>query len=251
MPLPSVPIAKECAIAAQPNSLKVVRHLCDEGFPSRFLLAGITNDRNSMPSSTTAARKSRTDATGYPSPGQMFFQQFLKHPVMVGSIIPSSGKLIRKMLAPVDWANTKLFVEYGPGVGTFCRPVLDRMAPDAKLIAIDTNADFCDYLRHTIIDPRFAAVNGSAADVQKIVRDHGFDHADYVLSGLPFSTLPPGVGPAIAQATHDVLRPGGAFLVYQFSPKVKDFLVPHWDKIDHDMEWWNVPPAQLYWAWKD
>ena len=204
-----------------------------------------------MPSSTTAARKSRTDATGYPSPGQMFFQQFLKHPVMVGSIIPSSGKLIRKMLAPVDWANTKLFVEYGPGVGTFCRPVLERMAPDATLIAIDTNADFCDYLRHTIIDSRFVAVNGSAADVQKIVRDHGFDHADYVLSGLPFSTLPPGVGPAIAQGTHDVLRPGGAFLVYQFSPKVKDFLVPHWDNIDHDMEWWNVPPAQLYWAWKD
>jgi phospholipid N-methyltransferase len=204
-----------------------------------------------MPSSTTAARKSRTDATGYPSPGQMFFQQFLKHPVMVGSIIPSSGKLIRKMLAPVDWANTKLFVEYGPGVGTFCRPVLERMAPDATLIAIDTNADFCDYLRHTIIDSRFKAVNGSAADVQKIVHDHGFDHADYVLSGLPFSTLPPGVGPAIAQGTHDVLRLGGAFLVYQFSPKVKDFLVPHWSNIDHDMEWWNVPPAQLYWAWKD
>lgn len=204
-----------------------------------------------MPSSTTAARKSRTDATGYPSPGQMFFQQFLKHPVMVGSIIPSSGKLIRKMLGPVDWANTKLFVEYGPGVGTFCRPILERMAPDAKLIAIDTNADFCDYLSHTIVDSRFAAVNGSAADVQKIVRDHGFEHADYVLSGLPFSTLPPGVGPAIAQGTHAVLRPGGAFLVYQFSPKVKDFLVPHWDNIDHDMEWWNVPPAQLYWAWKD
>ena len=204
-----------------------------------------------MPSSTTAARKSRTDATGYPSPGQMFFQQFLKHPVMVGSIIPSSGKLIRKMLAPVDWANTKLFVEYGPGVGTFCRPVLERMAPDATLIAIDTNADFCDYLRHTIVDSRFKAVNGSAEDVEKIVRDPGFDHADYVLSGLPFSTLPPGVGPAIARGTHDVLRPGGAFLVYQFSPKVKDFLVPHWSNIDHDMEWWNVPPAQLYWAWKD
>jgi hypothetical protein len=27
--------------------------------------------------------------------------------------------------------------------------------------------------------------------------------------------------------------------------------LPHWTRIDHDMEWWNVPPAQLYWAWKD
>ena len=202
------------------------------------------------PSTATAARRrSQSRPAGVPSPWQMFFQGFLKHPVMVGSIIPSSDKLIRKMLGPVDWSACKLFVEYGPGVGTFCRPILERMAPDATLIAIDTNADFIRYLNHTITDSRFAAVHGSAADVRQIIADHGHDHADYVLSGLPFSTLPPGVGPAIAAATHDALRPGGAFLVYQFNPKVKDYLVPHWSQID--MEWWNVPPAQLYWAWKD
>ena len=38
---------------------------------------------------------------------------------MVGSVIPSSRVLIEKMLEPVDWANTRVFVEYGPGVGTF------------------------------------------------------------------------------------------------------------------------------------
>lgn len=203
-----------------------------------------------MPSSTTAARRSRSRPAGVSSPWQMFLKGFVKHPVMVGSIVPSSDRLIRKMLGPVDWENCKLFVEYGPGVGTFCRPILERMAPDAMLIAIDTNPDFIRYLRHTITDPRFMAVSGSAADVTSIVADHGFAAADYVLSGLPFSTLPPGVGPAIAAATHEVLRPGGAFLVYQFSPKVKDFLTPHFSSIDHDMEWWNVPPAQLYWAWK-
>ena len=204
-----------------------------------------------MPSSTTATRRARSRPAGVPSPWQMFFSGFLKHPVMVGSIVPSSDKLIRKMLDPVDWANCKLFVEYGPGVGTFCRPILDRMAPDAKLVVIDTNPEFIQYLRHTISDPRFFAVHGSADAVESIVADHGFEKADYVLSGLPFSTLPPGVGPAIATATHAVLRSGGAFLVYQFSPKVKDFLTPHFESIDHDMEWWNVPPAQLYWAWKD
>ncbi|GGB28815.1 SAM-dependent methyltransferase [Sphingomonas metalli] len=202
-----------------------------------------------MATSSSAARRARP--AGIPSPAQMFFQGFLKHPVMVGSIIPSSDKLIRKMLGPVDWANCKLFVEYGPGVGTFCRPILERMAPDATLIAIDTNADFIRYLDATIVDSRFQAVEGSAADVQRIIGERGFDHADYILSGLPFSTLPAGVGPAIAAATHQALRPGGAFLVYQFSPKVKDFLVPHWQRIDHAMEWWNVPPAQLYWGWKD
>ena len=210
-----------------------------------------------MPPSTSTARSAdsgraaRARDAGVPSPWGMFLSGFFKHPVMVGSIVPSSGKLIRRMLEPVDWASCRLFVEYGPGVGTFCRPILDRMAPDATLVAIDTNPDFIRYLRGTIADPRLVAVNGSAADVERIVAEHGFAHADYVLSGLPFSTLPPGIGPAIAAATHRVLRPGGAFLVYQFSPKVRDFLTPHWDHIDHDMEWWNVPPAQLYWGWKD
>lgn len=203
-----------------------------------------------MTGSTTIARSKRK-ASRPLSPQALFLQGFFKHPVMVGSIIPSSGKLIRKMLGPVDWDNCKVFVEYGPGVGTFCRAVLDRLGPNAKYIAIDTNADFVAYLRRTIVDPRFSAIHGSAADVNAIVADHGEAHADYVLSGLPFSTLPPGVGEEIAAATHRVLRPEGQFLVYQFNPNVRNFLTPHFPRIDHAMEWWNVPPAQLWWAWKD
>jgi phospholipid N-methyltransferase len=184
-------------------------------------------------------------------PWAMFLKGFLKHPVMVGSIIPSSETLITHMLKPVDWANTKLFVEYGPGVGTFCPHILKRLPADAVYIAIDTNPDFIAYLGDTIRDARFRPVLGSAADVEQIVRDSGFDHADYVLSGLPFSTLPTGVGPAIAKGTADVLRPGGAFLVYQFRAKVRDFIAPHFGRIDQAMEYWNVPPCCLFWAWKD
>jgi phospholipid N-methyltransferase len=181
----------------------------------------------------------------------MFFKGFLRHPVMVGSIIPSSKKLIRHMLSRTDWENTRLFVEYGPGVGTFCQEILDRMGPDATYIAIDTNPDFIDYLARMIVDPRFVPVLGSAADVRRIIQDHGHEQADYVLSGLPFSTLPAGLGPKISAETQAVLRPGGAFLVYQFSPKVRDFLAMSFERIDHAFEPINIPPAQLYWAWKD
>jgi phospholipid N-methyltransferase len=186
-----------------------------------------------------------------PSPQWQFLRGFLKHPVMVGSIIPSSRLLIDRMLRPVDWDNTKLFVEYGPGVGTFTRDLLDRMAPDAKLVTIDTNPDFTKYLTKSIDDPRLIAVTGSAADVEQILAERGLGKADYVLSGLPFSTLPPGVGDAIAKATSEVIRGGGAFLVYQFNPKVLDFIKPHFEKIDRGFEWINVPPATLFWAWRD
>lgn len=184
-------------------------------------------------------------------PAGIFLQGFIEHPVMVGSIIPSSRFTIAKMLAPVKWDECKLFVEYGPGVGTFCRPVLERLPRDGTLIVIDTNPLFIDYLKATISDSRFVPVLGSAADVETIVRAHGFDHADYVLSGLPFTTLPDGVGPAIASATHRILRPGGAFLVYQFTAKARDFMAKHFDHIDEGYEPLNVLPCKLYWGWKE
>jgi len=185
------------------------------------------------------------------SPQWQFLRGFLKNPVMVGSVIPSSRVLIEKMLRPVDWENTKVFVEYGPGVGTFTRPILEQLGEDATLLTIDTNADFTKFLKESIDDPRLVAVTGSAAEVEKILADRGFDKADYVLSGLPFSTLPPGVGEAIAAATAKVIRPGGAFLVYQFSPKVHDFIKPHFERIKRGFEWVNVPPATLFWAWRE
>ena len=133
----------------------------------------------------------------------------------------------------------------------FCRPVLERLRRDGRLIVIDTNPLYIDYLKATITDSRFIPVLGSAADVEEIVRAHGFDHADYVLSGLPFSTLPDGVGPAIAAATHRVLRPGGAFLVYQFSAKARDFMARHFARIDQAFEPLNVLPCKLFWGWKE
>ena len=124
-------------------------------------------------------------------------------------------------MRPVDWENTKLFVEYGPGVGTFTRPMLEKLGAGRE--AGDDRHQpglHAAISSESIDDPRLVAVTGSAADVEKILADHGLGSADYVLSGLPFSTLPPGVGDDIAEATAKVIRPGGAFLVYQFSPKV-------------------------------
>jgi len=184
-------------------------------------------------------------------PAGVFFRGFLEHPRMVGSIIPSSRNTIARMLAPVKWAECKLFVEYGPGVGTFCRPVLDRLPRDGALVVIDTNPLFIDYLKRTIRDSRFHPVLGSAEDVEAIVQALGYEKADYVLSGLPFSTLPEGVGPAIAAATHRVVRQGGAFLTYQFSTTARDFTARHFKRIETGFAWWNIPPCLLCWGWQE
>ena len=183
-------------------------------------------------------------------PAGVFFRGFLEHPRMVGSIIPSSRNTIDKMLAPVKWDECKLFVEYGPGVGTFCRPVLDRLPRGGELLVIDTNPLFIDYLKREIRDSRFHPVLGSAADVEAIVRSLGHEHADYVLSGLPFSTLPEGVGEEIAAATYRVVRSGGAFLTYQFRATARDLTARYFERVETGLTWLNIPPCLLAWGWK-
>lgn len=184
-------------------------------------------------------------------PAGLFFRGFIEQPRMVGAILPSSPVVVKAMLEPVDWPNTKLFVEYGPGVGTFCQPVLDRLPRDGELLVIDTNPLFIDYLRKTIKDSRFHAVLGSAEDVEDIVRSIGHEKADYVLSGLPFSTLPEGVGPAIATATARIIRKGGAFLTYQYTASARDFTARYFPRVESGYVWRNIPPCVLAWGWQD
>ena len=196
----------------------------------------------------TFARESWSD---YAAHWAVFFRGFLEHPRMVGSIIPSSRFTIRQMLAPVNWGKCEVFVEYGPGIGTFCRPVLSKMRGDAVFVAIDTNPLYVEHLNRTIRDKRFTAVLGSAENVEQILADLGIEGgADYVLSGLPFSTLPDGVAEKIAESTHTVLNPGGCFLAYQFTAAVRDVSKPFFERIDAGFEWLNILPCKLYWAWK-
>lgn len=178
-------------------------------------------------------------------PGILFLKETLSHPRMVGAIIPTSGVAVDATLAGVDWDRCRLFVEYGPGTGAFTRRVLERAHPDARVIAIDLNPDFTDYLRRSIPDRRLSVVRGSAEDVERIVAADGKKAADYVLSGLPFSTLPDGVGDRIVAATHRSLHPGGQFLVYQYSLFAKRLLDRVFDQVECDREWRCIPPLRI------
>lgn len=191
-------------------------------------------------------------ATGPSTAAQLslFAKNFFKHPKMLGSIIPSSRYLIRALLRPVDWSRVKVFVEYGPGVGTISVPILKKLRPDAKLILIETNPDFVKFLGQTMTDKRVHVLHRSAADVNEILAELGETGADYIVSGIPFSTMPEEVRTDILKATNTALTAEGAFLVYQFSPKVHQGLKKYFGRIDRDFETLNVPPAHLYFAHK-
>ena len=180
------------------------------------------------------------------TPLLLFGRNFFKHPRMLGSVIPSSRFLIDKVLAPVDWARARVLVEFGPGVGTITTEILKRMGPSARLIVIEMNQDFVKYLRESIHDSRFEVVHGSAADIGKVLAERGLGSADYVFSGIPFSTMPEEVRVSIVQSTADAVSRDGAFVVYQFSPKVRGYLERAFASVKTGFEPLNVPPAQIF-----
>ena len=176
----------------------------------------------------------------------LFARTFFRHPLMLGSVIPSSRFLIREVLDPIHWGRAQVIVEYGPGVGTITGEILARMRPNATLIAIETNPDFVRYLRSTYPDERLHVVQGSAADVRTILRDHGFESASYIISGIPFSTLPAPARERILRDTRAALEPGGSFLVYQFSARVLADLKRIFGDVERGFQLLNILPAHLF-----
>jgi phospholipid N-methyltransferase len=178
----------------------------------------------------------------------LFAKNFLKHPAMLGSVIPSSRFLIERLLKQVDFARARVIVEYGPGVGTITREILKRMRPDAVLIVLETNPDFVRFLKRSVHDPRLRVVHESAATVERALAEQGVEHADYVISGIPFSTLPGKVREDVLRATHAALGTTGVFLVYQFSPKVLPDLRRIFRRVQRSFEPLNVLPAVLFYC---
>lgn len=178
----------------------------------------------------------------------LFAKNFLQHPRMLGSFIPSSRFLIRTLLGEMDFDRARVIVEYGPGVGTFTRAILARMRPDATLIALETNREFVDFLQGSTPDPRLKIIHGSAATVEGALKSHRLGKADFVISGIPFSTLPAAEREAVLHATRAVLQPRGAFLVYQFSPMVLSSLRQVFSQVRRGFQPLNMPPAQLFYC---
>jgi phosphatidylethanolamine/phosphatidyl-N-methylethanolamine N-methyltransferase len=81
------------------------------------------------------------------------------------------------------------------------------MRPDATLVGIEINPDFVRYLRDNYRDPRLRVMEGSAVDVQGILRRAGCLRADCVVAGIPFSTMPPELRDRIVRETHSALVP--------------------------------------------
>jgi phospholipid N-methyltransferase len=176
----------------------------------------------------------------------LFARNFFRHPAMLGWPLPSSRFLIDELLKWVDWQCAEVIVEYGPGVSSFTAEILRRMRPDAVLIAVETNKDFVLFLQKTLKDERLRLIHASATEIQTLLKQLGYDKADYIITGIPFKTIPEDVRKKIMSATSSVLRFNGACLVYSFSSRIQPYLEQTFGLVQRDFELLNFLPAKLW-----
>jgi phosphatidylethanolamine/phosphatidyl-N-methylethanolamine N-methyltransferase len=175
----------------------------------------------------------------------LFFKGFLSNPEAVGSLIPSSRFLEQRIIDSADIRNARLVVEFGPGTGGTTRAFLRALPASGRLLTIEVNPDFVAFL-DTINDERLINHIGSAADIQDILKQYDLPAPDVVISGIPFSTMPPATGKAVLNAMWSSLAPGGRFVAYQFRSHVAQLGRVLLGEPDISIELRNAPPMRIY-----
>jgi len=174
-----------------------------------------------------------------------FLKGFLRQPKGVGSVIPSSRFLERKMVRMAGVAQAESVIELGPGTGGTTRAILAAMPETATLLAIELDPAFADHVRN-IDDRRLIVHQGSAEHLAELIAAHRLRAPNAILSGIPFSTMPEDVGTRIIEAIRDVLAPGGCFVAYQIRGAVAERARPILGEPDVSPELFNIPPMRVY-----
>lgn len=165
---------------------------------------------------------------------------------MVGSVLPSSRFLSSKMLAPIDFSNAKVIVELGPGTGVFTKALLKAMPADTHLVVIELNDSFFNNLQKQLKHPHLHLVHGSAADLDQIIQDLGFEKADYILSSLPLSNFPKELRTAILNSCQKALPANGKYIQFQYSRGLKKMYGDFFKQVEIQYTALNFPPAFVY-----
>lgn len=175
-----------------------------------------------------------------------FFIEYLKHPFKIGAVAPSSRMLAEKMMMPIDFEQCECIIEYGPGTGTFTKEIIKRKKKDTIFLVIEQNDEFYEKLRMKYNgEENVLLIHGDASRVQEYMKEYGILHADYIVSGLPFASLPNELGQDILKATREAVGSKGAFITFQYTLFKKHIFAKHFDIKDISFEMRNLPPAYV------
>lgn len=177
-----------------------------------------------------------------------FLRAFLRDPQRVGSVIPSSRFLERRLVEAAEISRAQVVVELGPGSGGTTRAMLRELPAEGRLLAIEIDPGLASLLE-TIDDPRLIVHVGSAADIADALAQYELPAPDATVSGIPFSTMPASLGKRILEEVWSSLAPDGRFAAYQFRDRVAQLGRPIAGEPEVIAEPRNIPPVRIF-CWR-
>ncbi len=183
-----------------------------------------------------------------------FVQAFVREPLKVGAIWPSSETLSRAVADACEFAPRDTVVELGPGTGNFTELLLHRLNPQGRLVALELSATNVAVLQKRF--PKSEIHFDSAEHVAKYVPAQT---ARCVVSGLAWGNMMPALQDRIMNAITNSLAPGGQFVGFAYSHaryypttvRFRRLMQEQFARFDTTpIIWRNVPPAYIYRCWK-
>lgn len=187
-----------------------------------------------------------------------FVKQFCREPRRIGAIAPSSQRLARCMLQPINFNRARVIVEFGSGTGAFTRHVVERMNPEKTIFfGFELNEHMNRIASEQV--PEVMIYQDSASEIRKYLKQYGVKHADAVISGLPWAVFPEELQDDILYETVAGLKKGGIFTTFAY---LHGLLLPSGIRFRRKLEkffsevktspvvWNNIPPALVYWCRK-
>ncbi|WP_244631200.1 phospholipid methyltransferase [Aureimonas sp. ME7] len=180
-------------------------------------------------------------------PGEAaFLRNWLRNPLKVGAVSPSSRALGRHMAEAVpDGPSNGVVVELGPGTGAVTACLLQRRIEPDDLVCLEYAPEFCTLLRARF--PGIHVLQGDAYDPPEALwRLVGERPIRAVVSSLPLMTRPEGERSHAVSRYLERLPPGAPFIQfsYAFAPPVRPERVGALVAISPWIKR-NLPPARV------
>lgn len=172
-----------------------------------------------------------------------FLRESFRNLKTTGSVARSSRFLCRRIARKIMPDQANIVVELGPGDGAITRYILDRLHPNARMLVFEVNDVFIEKLRQSVDDPRITFIHDSAEHIADHLTERGIETVDYFISGIPFMMLPDSLAAHITSECHRLLRTGGQFIQFHYSPHLVQFYKRIFGNADVDFIPLNIPPA--------
>ena len=178
----------------------------------------------------------------------IWYKNLLENPTEIAALFPCSTETGKLMTAHLEGMDEGYILELGSGMGAITECILQRQVPEDKLILIEKNKNFADYLSQKYRNANVFAED--AANAKTLLEAQGICEVRHIVCSLPFVIMQQEQQLSILDVIFKLLHPQGCvsmvtyFIRCPISKKVLDQYNKSSELFGFTMK--NIPPAYVY-----